>query len=248
MAATKDRYQNPVIGDTVKLQFFVFNSNNYSSVSSINEVRIYYLDPAQCSPSNPDGRTLIETVPGGNVTNIAVGQYQLDLYLDPALYTQNGRYVDSWSVVFEASEPVAELDHLFQIYPDLWYTTPIPVVYDFNFYFQPNKIRRGSKKFIEIEIIPNVPRATDLFAYYENLAIAANLYVTISQHCGPCIPCEADLRIVVDEELTQYREKNRAFYFIDSTEFDCGVYDIWFKLDFGGNTYVSDKNQLLIYE
>jgi len=136
---------------------------------------------------------------------------------------------------------------LFEVFPDLWYTSPIPVVYDFEFYFQPNKIRFGSKKFIEIEVIPNVPRATDLAAYYTNLIISANLKVFIALNCSECVPCENDLRVVVDGELTQFREKNRAFYFIDTTKFDCGVFDIWFELDFGGNVYVSPVNQLQIF-
>jgi hypothetical protein len=244
----KDRYQNPVINDTIKLNMFVYNSNQYAELNSVNKVEIYYLDPTMMTPANPNGRILIQTIPGATVTNPSAGEYKLDLYLNPVTYTQTGRYLDIWYVNFEAADPESTLEHLFQIYPDLWYTTPIPVVYDFSFYFQPNKFRKGTKKFIEIEIIPNVPRATDLCQYYENLAISANLLVSISQHCGECVPCEPDLQLVVDEEPTNYREKNRAFYYFDTEKFDCGVYDIWFKLTFGGNVYVSDKNQILIFD
>jgi hypothetical protein len=245
--ATKDRYQNPVIGDTVSLKMFVFNSNNTATLDSITDVKIYWLDLANATPSNPDGRTLIQTIPGGSVTNPAQGEYVLDLFLDPLIYTETGRYVDEWTVTFQTGDTPAIIDQLFQIYPDLWYTTPLPVVYDFDFYFQPNKLRMGTKKYIEIEIQPNVPRATDLEAYYENLAIAANVYVYISKRCGDCVPCEEDLRLVVDRAPTQYKEKCRAYYFFDTTQFDCGVYDIWFELDFGGNVYVSDTNQIQIY-
>lgn len=245
--ATKDRYQNPVIGDTVKLRLFVLNSNMTAAVDAISKVEIYYLDPAARTPSNPDGRTLVQTVPGGSVTNPAQGEYLVDLFLDPLIYTETGRYIDEWYVTFETGDPETTLDHLFQIYPDLWYTTPIPIVYDFSFYFQPNKIRYGSKKNIEIEIVPNVPRATDLSQYYENLAIVSDLKVSIAQKCGPCVPCEDDLKLIVDDAPTTYREKCRAYYFLDTTLFDCGVYDIWFKLEFGGNVYVSEVNQLQIY-
>lgn len=245
--SNKDRYQNPVIGDTVALKMFVYNSNNTASLQSIAQVDIYYLDPTAATSSNPDGRTLVQSIPGSSVTTVATGEYELDLYLDPGIYTNNGRYIDEWVVTFQSGDPSTKLDHLFQIYPDLWYTTPVPVVYDFDFYFQPNKMRMGTKKFIEIEIIPNVPRATDLQQYYENLAISATLLVSIGQHCSDCIPCEADLQLIVDSEPTNYREKNRAFYFIDTTQFECGTYDIWFELDFGGNVYISDKNQLQIY-
>lgn len=247
MAVLKDRYQNPVIGDIVRLKLFVLNSNMSAELTSINNIKIYYLDRNQVSCANPDGRVLIETVSGATVVNPAQGEYYLDLFLNPALYTETGRYIDQWEVVFQPGDPLGNLDHLFQVYPDLWYTTPIPIVYDFSFYFQPNKIRHGSKKFIEIEIIPNVPRATDLCAYYENLAISAQLFLYISQRCGDCIPCEEDLRLVVDREPVPYREKNRGYYRIDTSNFDCGIYDIWFELDFGGNVYISDKNQLQIF-
>ncbi len=51
----------------------------------------------------------------------------------------------------------------------------------------------------------------------------------------------------MDKQPVQYREKNRGYYFLDTNDFDCAVYDIWFELNFGGNTYVSDTNQLQIY-
>lgn len=246
--ATKSRYQNPVIGDDVLLQLFVKNSNNSASLDSINEVKIYYLDPTQRSDGNPDGRTLVETITGSTVTNPDQGEYLLTLNLDSGTYTNNGYYIDVWHVNFAPGDPETTLEHVFQIFPDLWYTTPIPIVYDFDFYFQPNKMRYGTNKPIEIEIRPNVPRATDLQQYYENLAIAANVYVTISQRCGECVPCEEDLRIVKEDDPVMYKEKNRAYYRIDTTEFECGVYDIWFRMEFGENVYVSDTYQFQIYK
>lgn len=247
MAALKERYQNPTIGDTVHLNFFVMNSNMTAEVTAINAIRIYYLDPDAVSCTNPAGMALVQTIPGASVVNPEQGQYYYDLYLDPSIYTKTGRYFDQWEVVFQPGDIPALHDQLFQIYPELWYTSPIPIVYDFSFYFQPNKMRFGEVKPIEIEIIPNVPRATDLCAYYENLAIAAQLFVSIAQRCGPCLPCESDLRLIVDKEPTFYREKNRGFYKIDTNQFDCGIYDIWFELRFGTNIYISDTNQFQIY-
>lgn len=245
--ALKKRYQNPTIGDTVELDAFIYNSNLYQDVDEIVEVSIFYLDSAAKTPDNPQGRVLIETIPGAMVQHVSTGNYQLDLFLDPLKYTETGNYIDCWSVIFEPGDTPSELDFYFQIYSDLWYATPIPVVYDFQFYFQPNRIRFGSKKPIEIEVIPNVPRATDLAKYYRNLVIAAKLKVFIALNCTQCVPCEDDLRIIVDGDETQFEEKNRAFYWIDTTQFDCGIYDIWFQLEFGGNTYVSDTNQFQIY-
>lgn len=245
---TKARYQNPVIGDIVQLQLFVYNSNMYAELQSINSVSIYYLDKTQVACDNPEGKVLVQTIPGSSVQNIAQGEYEVDLYLDPAIYTHTGRYLDVWNVTFTTGDIPTDLTHLFQVYPELWYTTPIPVVYDFSFYFQPNKIRYGSKKFIEIQIRPNVPTATDLASYYENLAIVSQVFITISVSCGPCTStCQTDLNTIVDRQPAQYREKNRAYYFIDTSQFDCGIYDVFFELDFGGSTYISDTNQLQIY-
>lgn len=50
--ALKERYQNPVIGDTVRLQLFVLNSNNSASLLAVNNVNIYYLDPAAVGASD----------------------------------------------------------------------------------------------------------------------------------------------------------------------------------------------------
>lgn len=247
MAALKDRYQNPTIGDTIKLNFFVLNSNMTAEVEAINEVNIYYLDPAAVTIPNPNGQVLIQTIPSSSITNPQQGQYGIELYVDPTLYTMTGRYIDEWVVVFQPGDVPANHDQLFQIYPELWYTTPIPIVYDFSFYFQPNRMRFGEVKPIEIEIIPNVPRATDLCAYYENLAISAQLFVYISQKCGDCVPCESDLKLIVDRQPVFYREKNRGYYKIDTNQFDCGIYDIWFELCFGTNTYISNVNQFQIY-
>lgn len=243
--ATKQRYQNVVIGDTVQLRMFVYNSNNTASVDDISEVKIYYLDPTQESEFNPDGRVLVETIPGASVVTVAQGEYLVNV--DLTSYTNTGRYIDEWSVTFESGDSETQIYHLFTIYPDLWYTTPIPVVYDFDFRFQPNRFRYGTKKYMDIEIIPNVPRATDLEQYYENLAIVSDLKIYISQHCNECQPCESDLQLIVDGADTSYRERNHAFYFLDTTLFDCGVYDIYFQLEFGGSTYISETNQIQIY-
>lgn len=245
--ANKARYQNPVIGDTVKLELFVMNSNNAASLDSVNKVEIWYLDPNLVGPGNPDGRTLIETIPGGDVVNPQTGEYYIELVLDPGTYTEIGYYLDIWYVNFEAGDPETTLTHYFQIYPDLWYTTPIPVVYTFDFYFRPNAFRKGSVMPIEIEIKPITPTATDLAAYYENLAIVSNLKISISQNCGDCLPPEEDLRIVVDNVNADYTEKNRAYYKLDTRDMEKGIYDIWFQLDFGTNIYISDKMQFQIY-
>jgi hypothetical protein len=245
---TKERYSNPVVGDTIKLRLHTFNYQNAADLVAVEKIDIYFLDPNEVSDSNPDGRRLVESVDGASVTQEDTGQYLVEVELVSPKYVI-GQYFDIWTAQFTAEETATTAPHPFQIYPDLWYATPIPVVYDFSFHFQPNRMRRGSKQYIMIEIKPNVPSATDLQRYYENLAIVADLKISIAQSaCSNCAPAEQDLRLIVDEEAVDYREKRWGYYKLDTADMDVGIYNVWFKLEFGGNTYVSDAMQLLIYD
>ena len=245
--AIKERYQNPAVGDTIKLRLFTYNSNNLADLDNISKVEIYYFDRAEISESNPDGRRLVETYDGSAVTVEDTGTYLLEIDAQENLYVI-GKYLDVWTATVSDSQPAEKIEQVFEVYPNLWYTTPIPVVYDFNFHFQPNKFRKGSKQFLIIEIVPNVPTAGDLRKYYENLAIVSDMKISISQHCGACVPQEEDLRLIVDEESVDYREKRYGYYKIDTEDMDCGIYDVWFRLDFGGNVYISDRNNIQIYD
>ena len=242
----KERFQNPAISDSINLRLFTYNSNNLADVSSISKIDIYYLDRNEITDTNPDGRRLVETYQGSAVTIEDTGTHLLEINAQENLYVI-GTYLDVWTILVSDSQPSETIEQVFEIYPNLWYTTPIPVVYDFNFHFQPNKFRSGSKQFIIIEIIPNVPTAGDLRKYYENLAIVSDLKISIEQNCGDCMPVEQDLRLIVDEVSVDYREKRYGYYKLDTTDMACGVYDVWFRLDFGGNTYISDRNHFQIY-
>lgn len=244
--ATKERYQNPAVGDTANLRLFTYNSNNLANLQSIETVEIYYLDPAFVSADNKDGRRLVESFDGSVVQTLDTGTYLLPVLLEDKKYVI-GSYLDIWTVSVFGDQPVQKVRNIFQIFPALWYTTPIPVVYDFNFHFQPNKFRKGSKQFIIIEIVPNVPTAGELRQYYENLAIVADLRVSIEQTCGECMPAESDLRTVEENVLVDFREKRFGYYHLDTSELDCGIYDIWFQLEFGGNTYISDRMHFQVY-
>jgi hypothetical protein len=239
------RYQNPAVNDTVRLKLFAFNSNLPQNLTTVNQIKIYYFDQYSITTDNPTGEILVQTVSGSSVINAAPGSYYLDLALPTPQYVV-GKYKDVWNVIFEPNSPAVDVTKYFEIFPSLWYTSEIPIVYDFNFCFQPARIVQGSKKWLIIEIIPNVPRASDLESYYTNLAISSNLYISIARKCDPCLPQEQDLRIVVDKDAVEQREKVFAYYWLDTSEMDGGLYDVWFTLEFGGNTYVSDRNQLLI--
>ena len=248
MPRTLERYQNPTCGDTVNLRLFTYNSNNRRDVQSIEKVEIYTYDNSFKSADNPQGRRLVTTVDSSDVVQEDTGKYLLQLPLTNPLYTI-GFYQDVWHVTFEEDTDcsVAQVANQFQVYSNLWFTTPTPPIYDFNFNFRPNKIRKGSKRYILIQITPNVPRGSDLQSYYENLAIVSDLRVSIELACGDCVPVEQDLRLIVDRVLVDYREKGYAYYFLDTTEFDEGLYNIWFELAFGENVFMSDKDSFQIY-
>jgi hypothetical protein len=238
----KERTQNLTCGDTVNLRLFTYNSNNRRDVLSIESVDIYTEDATQ-----PTGWRLVKSIDGSEVTREDTGQYVLQVELTDILYTI-GAYKDVWTVTFESGEcATAQIQNFFQVLSDLWFTTPIPPIYDFKFDFRPNKIRKGSKRYIVIQVVPNVPRGSDLLPYYENLAIVSDLRVSIEIACGECVPVEQDLRLLVDRTLVDYREKGYAYYYIDTTNYDEGIYNIWFELAFGENLYVSDKNSFQIY-
>lgn len=243
----KERYQNPAVGDEINLRLFAYNSNNFANFQSVEAVDLYFLDPTEISEENPDGRRLVESFDGSAVTLEDTGKYMLTVSLLQDQYVI-GEYLDIWTVACAPAQACGSVVQTFQVYPSLWYTSPIPAIYDFTFHFQPNKFRKGSKQYIMIEISPNVPTAGDLRQYYENLAIASDLKVSIEQRCGDCVPAEQDLRLIVDKASVDYREKRFGFYQLDTEDMDCGIYDIWFQLEFGGNRYISDRNNFQVYE
>lgn len=242
---SKERNQNPIVGDTVTLRLITYNSNSYKSVSSIEEVNIYRLDPNQCSSSNTDGRVLVETVTSG-ITTDQEGFYHIDLATTYPTYLI-GKYLDVWSVIFEENDETALVDNRFELYPDLWYASTMPAIYGFDFSFQPNKIRQGSVKWLMITVTPNVPRATELERYYVNLAIAAEITISMEKVCGACVPSEQDLKMVFEDEAVSYRDKLSGYYLLDTRDLDCGIYNVWFTMNFAGTIEVSQKLQLQIF-
>ena len=243
--ATKERFQNPVVGDTITLRLFAYNSNSFQSFSSITKVEIYALD-LEKTTDNPDGRRLVETIETDDVTLDATGQYSLSATLAQATYTI-GQYIDVWTVEVEVGETAATIENQFEVFPDLWFTTPIPVVYGFDFGFRPNKLRKDSKNYLIIEVSANVPKASDLERYYQNLAIVSPIRISIEQECGDCLPQEEDLRLIVECALVELREKSVGYYFLDTTDMNCGIYNVWFQMEFGDTVHISDKQQLQIF-
>jgi hypothetical protein len=92
-----------------------------------------------------------------------------------------------------------------------------------------------------------VPKGTDLGRYYENLIINSNVKISLELNCGNCVPTEEDLRLVLDQVSMDYREKNFAYYQLDTTDLDVGIYNAWFTLEIGDNIYISDRMNLQIF-
>lgn len=240
----KERYQNPRVGDDLNLRLLIYNSNQLTDINSVKKVEIWKLDDSD--PCNLEKRSLIETVE--SINHDDTGQYSIQISLTDSVYTV-GRYVDVWYCIFEDHEAynTATIENTFEIVRDLWFTSPSPIIYDFTFSFRPNKFVQGTKQYLIVNIVPNVPRASEMEAYYRNIAVTAPLRISISRKCGDCLPQEEDLRLIVDKELIAFRENCLAYYFLDTTDLECGIYDVFFQLEFADSIYISPKNQLQIY-
>jgi len=240
----RERYQNPVVGDTIRLRLVAFNSNNFANVQNIQDVKIYNID--NCDIKCPTNGRLVATIDGSQVVNEDEGKY----YVDVTTSTPDwiiGSYADVWNMNLPNYQ-VGQTAKNFKIFSDLWYFGTLPPVYTFDFRFQPNRFRQGSKKYLVIQITPNVPRASDLEEFYTALAVTGNLKISIEKACGPCPPpVEQDLRIIVDKELVELREKVFGYYYLDTTEMDCGIYNVWFDLEVADIHEVSQKYQIQIF-
>lgn len=241
----KERYQNPAIGDCLKLQLFVYNNNARTDVYKVKEVQIYAIEtPSTCCP--PDGGRLVETIDGSKVCRAGTGLYNTTITLTSPKYGI-GNYSDVWVLELQEGSDATTVDNKFNIYPSLWHTSPLPVVYDFNFEFSPNRLRKGEKRWIRISVTPNIPSASDLNRYYENLLIVSPLTISIEQACGSCMPQEQDLRLIVDKDPVSQRDRGQAYYLLDTADFDCGIYNVWFEMDFGESHYISTEQALQIF-
>lgn len=246
----KERNQNLVVGDEVSLRLFTYNSNHRQNVSGIEKVEIFYLDDYSRTEENPEGRVLIQTINSSDVELVADslgGQYSVDVNLETDKFVI-GNYLDVWHVNFNSFQS-GTVTNVFNIIPDLWFASDMPIVYDFSFGFRPNRIKYGERRWINIEITPNVPNISDLRRYYVNLSISSPLKIFIEKTCGDCLPKEKDLRMVVDGELVQHRRGAEGSFFLDteSLEMNVGIYNIWFEMEFGESKYLSENLQLEVY-
>ena len=248
--AEKERNQNPVVGDTLNLRLFTYNSNHRQNADSVEKVEIYQLDSTCATEDNPEGRRLVATIGPADieiVTDPFGGQYKVSVYVEDMVYPI-GNYIDVWYVNFSASQS-GTVTNEFRIISDLWFASDMPIVYDFSYGFRPNRVRQGERRWITVEVVPNVPNVSDLQRYYTNLAMSSPVRIFIEKECGECVPKEKDLRMVVQNGIVEHRRDSEGYFFLDTEELemDCGIYNVWFELEFGEAKYISDNLQLQIY-
>lgn len=248
--SAKERNQNPVIGDELSLRLFTYNSNQRQPVLEVQKVEVFRLDPACADEDNPEGRTLVAEFDPSEVEEVNDDfgvHYRVSFLLESELFTI-GQYVDVWSVRFSENQS-GTVTNEFLVLADLWYASDMPVVYDFSYGFRPNRVRKGEKRWLTVEVVPNVPRSSDMGRYYTNLMIASPLRISIEKVCGDCVPKEKDLRLVVDKASVEFRRDSEGYYFLDTValNMECGIYNVWFEMEFGENTYISDNLQLQVY-
>lgn len=248
--ADKERNQNPVAGDTLNLRLFTYNANQRQSVQGVDSVAIYVLDSTCVAEDNPEGMRLVLEVDGAEVDEVSDqfgGHYKVSFELESEAFTV-GRYLDVWNIRFSENQ-AGTVTNQFVVLRELWYASEMPIVYDFSYGFRPNRVRKGEKRWLTVEIIPNVPKASDLERYYSNLALASPMKISVEKVCGECVPKEKDLRVVVDGASVDFRRDSEGYYFLDTEELgmDCGIYNVWFELEFGESKYLSDNLQLQVY-
>lgn len=246
----KERNQNPVIGDTLNLRMFTYNSNHRQAVSSVDKVEIYQLDSTCVTEENPEGRRLVLTIDSEDVIEESDpfgGHYKIEFNLEDQVFVV-GKYIDVWHVSFNENQSGTVTNEFF-IISDLWYASDMPIVYDFSYGFRPNRVRKGERRWLTVDVIPNVPNASDLQKYYVNLAISSPIKIFIEKTCGECLPKEKDLRMVVENGTVDYRRDSEGYFFLDTVDLDmdCGIYNVWFELEFGESKYISENLQLQIF-
>jgi hypothetical protein len=244
----KERNQNPVVGDELNLRLFTYNSNHRQSVLGVSKVEIFFLDPSCKTEDNPDGRRLVETVDGEDVEEVddqLGGHYRISVTLAAPEYVI-GDYLDVWHVEFN-TEQFGNVTNSFMVLSDLWWADSMPVVYDFSFGLRPNRVRQGERRWVTVDVVPNVPNSGDMKRYYTNLAMASPVKVYMEQLCGECVPKEKDLRVVLDGVSVDHRRGPEGYFFLDASELACGIYNVRFELEFGESKYISDDLQMQIY-
>jgi hypothetical protein len=246
----KERNQNPVVGDELNLRLFTYNSNQRQNVQNVSMVEIYHIDPTFIAEDNPEGRRLVVAIEQGQIEEVPDsfgGHYKILLELEDQVFPI-GKYIDVWHVQFNEVQS-GTVTNEFNIISSLWYASDMPIVYDFSYGFRPNRVRKGERRWLTVDVVPNVPNVSDLERYYVNLAVSSPVKIFIEKTCGDCLPKEKDLRMVVEEGVVEYRIGSEGYFFLDTAELDmdCGIYNVWFELEFGENKFISDNLQLQVY-
>ena len=244
----KFRGNTLVEGDTVQLGFCSFNSGLKDPAGGVTKVDIYHLGALEPTLDNPLGKSLVITITGDSIIHDSMGRYHIELPLNFPQF-QIGSFQDVWSYILDPYGDTCQSVFEFIISNNLWFTDTQPLVHDFNFKFRPNRVTKGSRKYIEVIVEPNLPHTSEKRRFYENVISCGELSISIKKICSDCLPQEEDLKLVVDNEIITERAGNRGWYFLDTTndDLDCGIYDVVFVFNLGESTFISEAEPLQVY-
>lgn len=254
----RERRENPVIGDTINLRVFTYSSNSRADIYQMDSVNIYYLDKEQATEANPEGRVHITSIPANQIFHPSQGEYQVVLKTNPVDY-RVGTYIDRWEGLFEIDDSrPGVIENYFNIYRDLWYTSPIPLVYEIGFVYSPTKILSGSKKYIrtDIEIYTRDKSIVEQYYYYLRGLQSIQFRLTLDE--GPDYdPVVSENNIIQDWAPMSFAEDRTAYFLLDTSidprpsrsgrPLPLGIYLIQFKAALGETVHLSPKFRLQIY-
>lgn len=254
----RERGQNPVLGDTINLRSFLYNSNQPSDPYQITRVLVYFLDPQMRSKSNPEGRILVETIPAEGIQRVESGHYLAQLATNETAF-QIGSYIDHWEIQYEETDlRLGVVENSFKIYSDLWVSSPLPLVHDIGFEFSPFKFVSGSKKYLRVDVSPKVPSKDILENYYFYLNNIADLHIHIELVEGEGYDRLNPIKnILVNWASITYRDGLTGYYLLDSTidprpqsngaPWPVGIYNVSFRSALGETVHLSRPYKMQIF-
>lgn len=259
----KERYQSPVLGDTLNLDFYSYNNNSLTSVNELGNIEVYFLDKTQLSDNNPNGKRIKLIITPNNITELSTGHYRAQINLDDNLF-EIGDYIDVWNIKFnDYDSTFYKVENQFRIHTDLRETHDRPFVYDVSWSFNPKKIILYSRRYLKIAFKPSIHddigrkyiNESLIDRFYFNLKNTQNLFIKIEliEGCDYNEDC-LYANIITDPEWdrVEIRGDNEAYYLIDSTEdegiYNLGIYSVQFKILIGGQEIISPKFYLQILD
>lgn len=189
-----------------------------------------------CTIFSPTGAGVSSTIASATMEKVSTGnshQYKLVVTWSQNLSSDaylEAWYVDQWNidgVAYDSSQPNPWDDawdrsstyrrtissHNFNISASVYFTSPRPVIYDFN--FVPIQIRRtlGSRGYISTRVSPAVSSSEVEQYYRQFIEMSDATYKIYRQSFDSSVPDK-----LVDEGIVNYREGQDLFVYVDATK------------------------------